>query len=194
MENKTAYVQSIFDTGGLVPYGTYPVGPLKMRSRRIVRLAPGVRLTALDVLFPERDDCLISFDDVNDSKLIAVNAEIVGQLMNPLSGEWRHLLMFRAATRCGVVGGRWSNGWGDGCWIGPSWDARKQPCSLISVDGSSFISTYRNGISIVSALDVLISRCKVWGPEGTNPQAGIDIEAAHPSNVLHNIRVDNCRV
>lgn len=51
---------------------------------------------------------------------------------------------------------------------------------------------FRQGISIVSGVNVTIANCVFSRTRGTNPQAGIDLEPAHFNDKLSDIHIHNC--
>lgn len=82
--------------------------------------------------------------------------------------------------------------WGDGIYLNCS-DLVKstdvpQNISMINLTCDR---NRRNGIAVIAGNNVLIDSCKCNNTDGTNPMAGIDIEAAYYEPDLTNIRVVN---
>jgi hypothetical protein len=53
-------------------------------------------------------------------------------------------------------------------------------------------ANHRQGISVISAEDLLIEDCRLRNTDGTAPQAGIDFEPNHPEECLVNCVVRRC--
>jgi hypothetical protein len=62
----------------------------------------------------------------------------------------------------------------------------------IVIRGVDFNGNHRQGISVISAENLLIDHCLLRNTAGTAPQAGIDFEPNDPSDVLINCVVKNC--
>lgn len=66
----------------------------------------------------------------------------------------------------------------------------------VTTDGA-----YRNGLSVISAIDLLVNECAflntghfpgLASTGGTAPRAGVDLEPDHPSNSLQNVTLRRC--
>ena len=51
---------------------------------------------------------------------------------------------------------------------------------------------HRQGISVISAVNLLIENCTLTGTRGTAPQAGIDLEPNSENEKMTNVVVRNC--
>jgi hypothetical protein len=70
-----------------------------------------------------------------------------------------------------------------------------QPVRHLTVTGSRFLGAQRNVISLVSALDVLVSKCVVSGASGgEQPSAGIDIEPDDSLDPLVGLRIERSTI
>lgn len=79
---------------------------------------------------------------------------------------------------------------GDGIYLGDSGEPGYS--RAVKIEDVLFENNYRQGISLISAEDVVIHNCVFKDTGGTGPAAGIDLEPNHPSNRLVNITVRNC--
>lgn len=104
--------------------------------------------------------------------------------------EWRHLLRFRACTNVAVVGLTLAESGGDGIYLGAGKDGA--PCLGVSIRDVVCLDNHRQGISVISAQDLLIEGCVLKGTRGTPPQAGIDFEPNRPNERLVNIVMRRC--
>jgi hypothetical protein len=70
-----------------------------------------------------------------------------------------------------------------------------QPCKNILFDGVLADNACRNGLSVISGKNVIIKNSEFNNANGTNPQAGIDLEPNYmdDSKALENIIIDNCK-
>lgn len=104
--------------------------------------------------------------------------------------EWRHLLRLRACTNVAVVGLTLAESGGDGIYLGAGRDGA--PCLGVSIRDVVCLDNHRQGISVISAQDLLIEGCVLKGTRGTPPQAGIDFEPNHPGERLVNCVMRRC--
>jgi len=104
--------------------------------------------------------------------------------------EWRHVLSFKSCTRIRVEGLTLADSGGDGIYLGV---ARKGvPCSDVVIRNVSCVNNYRQGISVISAHNLLIENCTLKGTGGTAPEAGIDFEPNEATEELVNCVMRNC--
>jgi hypothetical protein len=104
--------------------------------------------------------------------------------------EWRHVLCFHSCARVRVTGLTLADSGGDGIYLGV---ARKGvPCSDVVIRDVACVNNYRQGISVISARNLLIERCVLKDTWGTAPEAGIDFEPNHESEELTNCVMRNC--
>ena len=79
---------------------------------------------------------------------------------------------------------------GDGIYLGTAPD--KIPNRNVLIRGVDCNANNRQGISVISAENLLIDSCQLRNTAGTAPQAGIDFEPNDPTDVLLNCVVRNC--
>ncbi|MBI5818867.1 MAG: right-handed parallel beta-helix repeat-containing protein [Verrucomicrobia bacterium] len=104
--------------------------------------------------------------------------------------EWRHVLNFHSCERVRVAGLTLADSGGDGIYLGV---ARKGvPCSDVVIRDVACVNNYRQGISVISARNLLIENCVLKDTWGTAPEAGIDFEPNHVSEELSNCVMRNC--
>ena len=73
---------------------------------------------------------------------------------------------------------------GDGIYLG---SAPKQiPNRQVTIRRVDCNANHRQGISVISAEDLLIEDCQLRHTDGTAPMAGIDFEPNHPADFLVN--------
>jgi len=100
-------------------------------------------------------------------------------------GEWRHGLALLACHDVTVQGLTIARSGGDGIYVGSG-------CRDIVVRDVTCEANHRQGISVISAENLLIERCTLRATQGTSPQAGIDFEPNYASERLVNCTLRNC--
>lgn len=105
--------------------------------------------------------------------------------------EWRHALTLRNCENVTVEGLTLADSGGDGIYFGAgSNGATNRNITIRNVvcDGNN-----RQGISVITAENLLIEDCVFSNTRGTAPEAGIDFEPNHPEERLVNCVLRNCR-
>jgi len=105
-------------------------------------------------------------------------------------GEWRHALSLVGCTNVKVFGLMLRDSGGDGLYIGPT--NNQNYCRDIHIKGVACENNYRQGISVISATDLVIEDCRLVNTGGTPPGAGIDLEPDAPEERLVNCVIRNC--
>ncbi len=104
--------------------------------------------------------------------------------------EWRHVLDLYSCAQVRISGLTLADSGGDGVYLGV---ARKGvPCSDVVIRDVKCVNNYRQGISVISARNLLIENCLLKDTWGTAPMAGIDFEPNRPSDQLTNCVMRNC--
>lgn len=103
--------------------------------------------------------------------------------------EWRHLLSFKGCEEIDVRNLTLLSSGGDGIYIGCS--RKKSYCKNLIFEDLVISDHHRQGISVISAENLQIRRCKISDTSGTAPAAGIDFE---PNHTPEGQRIVNCLV
>ncbi|MCK5804531.1 MAG: right-handed parallel beta-helix repeat-containing protein [Lentisphaeria bacterium] len=104
--------------------------------------------------------------------------------------EWRHTLSLRSARNVKVYGLTLALSGGDGIYLGVA--KRGVTNENIHIKDVVCDRNYRQGISVISAKNLLIEDTIMKDTGGTPPAAGIDFEPNHPSEQLVNCVMRNC--
>ena len=104
--------------------------------------------------------------------------------------EWRHALSIRSCSNIRVYGLTLAESGGDGIYLGVSKEGVTN--SDIHIKDVICDSNYRQGISVISARNLLIENCILKNTSGTPPAAGIDFEPNNASEELVNCVMRNC--
>jgi len=193
-DDTTKAIQRAIDSDAgtvVVPYTgkRWTVAPLELRSELELVLQPGVLLEAKRGAFRKATDSLLLAKNVRDISIIGYGATIRMRKDDYTSrgyekGEWRHGICLQGATNVKIRGVRIERTGGDGIYIGPTWDADRNTCTNIRVADCTLRDNHRQGITVVSGVDVRIENCLITGTSGTAPQAGVDLEPSHPDDRL----------
>jgi hypothetical protein len=104
--------------------------------------------------------------------------------------EWRHVLNFHSCSGVRVTGLTLADSGGDGIYLGVA--QRGVPCSDVLIKDVVCDNNYRQGISVISARNLLIENCVLKNTSGTAPMAGIDFEPNDESEELTHCVMRNC--
>jgi hypothetical protein len=104
--------------------------------------------------------------------------------------EWRHVLAFKSCSRVRVTGLTLADSGGDGIYLGVG--RCGVPCADVIIRDVVCTNNYRQGISVISARDLLLENCTLVDTWGTAPQAGIDFEPNLDAEELVNCVMRNC--
>ncbi len=105
--------------------------------------------------------------------------------------EWRHTLTLRGCENLTVEGLTLADSGGDGIYLGTGSNrATNRNITIRNVvcDGNN-----RQGVSVITAENLLLENCVFSDTRGTAPEAGIDFEPNHPEERLVNCVLRNCR-
>jgi hypothetical protein len=104
--------------------------------------------------------------------------------------EWRHTLSIRSCTNVRVYGLTLAESGGDGIYLGVT--RRGITNKDIHIKDVNCLNNYRQGVSVISAENLLMENCIFKNTAGTAPMAGIDFEPNMPDEKLVNCVMRNC--
>ena len=201
--DATGALQGALDSGAkkvVVPYMGKPwiVRPLQLASHQEVVFAPGVVVLAKAGEFKGKGDSLFTGKNLSDVTLRGYGATLRMRKEDYQGAayeeaEWRMVFDFMSCRRVTVLGLRLENSGGDGIYLGVSGDGPPY-CEDVVVRDVVCDGHHRQGISVVSAVNLLIENCVLSNTAGTEPEAGIDFEPNQPNERLENCVVRNCRM
>ncbi len=200
-EDATACLQAAIDSG--VPRlivedmgSPWIVTPLTLVSNQEIVFEEGVELLAKRGEFHGGGDALVTARDVENVTLRGDGATFRmwrEDYANPelyTKAEWRHCLQLRGVRNVEVRGLTLAESGGDGIYLGTGPDGATNIDVTIGdvvCDGN-----YRQGISVITAQNLVIEDSVLRNTHGTWPQAGIDFEPNDPAERLVNIVMRNC--
>ncbi len=199
-QDATQSLQAAIDSGAkkvIVPYMGQPwiVRPIKLRSQLVLEFQSGVLVLAKQGEFKGRGDSLFSAVDQADITISGYGATLRMRKKDYQSSayekaEWRMGLRIMGCQRVNVTGLRIESSGGDGIYIGSS--GKNRWSEDISIRDCVCHDNHRQGISVISAENLLVENCVLSGTDGTAPEAGIDLEPDSPDERLVNCVIRNC--
>ena len=198
--DATSSLQSSLDSGArlvLVPAMGRPwvTRPLVIRAGTTLVLEQGVEMIARDGSYAKNDAVLFLLKDVEDVTILGYGARCAMRKADyrraPYEkSEWRHAIEIDGCARVTVAGLTVESSGGDGVYVGRG-EKRKWSSEVVLRD-LLLRDHYRQGISVISAEDLLIENVEMSFTEGTLPSAGIDFEPNYPDERLVRCILRNC--
>ena len=199
--DATACLQKAIDSGArkvIVDNTGSPwyIAPVKLRSDLELVFARGVQVVALEGSYRSKGDCMFSGGGVDNVTVRGEEGAVLSMRKKDyqkppyLWSEWRHCLSFRGARNVVIRDLTLRSSGGDGIYISNS--GKRGPCRNVLIENVVSDDHHRQGISIISAVDLLIRGCKFINTAGTAPQCGIDLEPNKSTDMLVNCVLENC--
>ncbi len=172
------------------------VTTIRLPSDKEILFESGVVIEAKRGAFLGKGDCLFVASGSRNLTLRGEDATFrmhKGDYHKPPYelAEWRNTLSLRGCENVTVEGLTLANSGGDGIYLGVgSNNATNRNITIRNVvcDGNN-----RQGISVITAENLLIEDCVFSNTRGTAPEAGIDFEPNQASERLVNCVLRNCR-
>lgn len=196
--DATAALQTAINTGQnvYVPNMGTPwiVTPITLtQSNQQILFENGTVISAKTGSFTSPIDSLFTATNVSNVKMTGYGATFQ---MNKLDytqppyekGEWRNGIRLNDVSQFQIEGLTIKDTGGDGILINGSPTGYSQDLVIRNL---VLDNNYRQGISVISAKNLLIDNVAFLNTNGTAPQAGIDFEPDFPDQVLQNITVRN---
>ncbi|MCL2743834.1 MAG: right-handed parallel beta-helix repeat-containing protein [Planctomycetaceae bacterium] len=185
----------VFDKQG----GPWIVTPIQLRSNLEVVLEEGVEVLAKAGEFQALGDCLFHAPNVKNLKIIGKGKGATLRMRKAdyhtdayKKSEWRHGISIRSAENVVIENVSIVASGGDGIYVGVA--SRGVPCKNTVIKNVICDDNNRQGISVISADNLLIEDCVLKNTIGTPPAAGIDFEPNGPSEQLTNCVMRRCVV
>ncbi|MDQ1256748.1 MAG: hypothetical protein QG656_1348, partial [Candidatus Hydrogenedentes bacterium] len=175
------------------------VTPIRLASNQEVYFEPGVVVLAKAGEFKGKGDSLFTGRGISDMTLRGYGA--TWRMRKPdyqseayEKAEWRMTLDLLSCNRVTVLGLRLESSGGDGIYVGVDGASGQPYCQDITIRDVTCIDHHRQGISVISAVNLLIENCLLSGTRGTAPEAGIDFEPNSANEKLVNCVMRDCVV
>lgn len=173
------------------------VKPLRGVSNQELFFEPGAVVEAKRGEYQSPGDCLLTFRACENIRLVGPGATLRMQhadYMKPpyRKSEWRHALNLLSCRNVLVEGLVLASSGGDGIYVG-STGGELPRCVDVVIRDVTCRDNHRQGISVITADNLLIENTLLCDTHGTPPAAGIDFEPNHPNECLRNCVMRNCR-
>jgi len=198
--DATKSLQAAIDSGAkklvVENLGTpWVVDGIQLASDQHILFEKGVVILAKLGSFKGRGDALVSASQKSNIVLEGPGAtfrmwKADYQTKDYEPAEWRHCLSIRSCSDVQVIGLTLAESGGDGIYLGVS--KRGVTNSNVVIRDVICDANHRQGISVISAENLLIENTVMRDTSGTAPQAGIDFEPNHPSEKLVRCVMRNC--
>lgn len=167
--------------------GTYVTGSISVPNNTAIYLQPGVTIKDSGGLGP--NDRLIDILGQN-VYISGTGAKVLSDRSYYRGGEQRHGVFIYGASNVVITGLASSSNSGDGFYIGgPPGRAAQN----ITLENCSAPNNRRQGLSITSGRDIMVSHCTFSLTQGTAPSYGVDLEPNYPADPLQNIHLIGVR-
>jgi hypothetical protein len=168
---------------------------LELASNQELFFEPGTVVLAKQGAFQAKGDCLFTANACRNLRLVGYGATLQMRRSEYDSkayskSEWRHLLSLRGCTNVVVAGLTLLESGGDGIYVAVSKNGA--PCSDVEIKDVTCDRNYRQGVSVISAVNLSLLKCIFKNTAGTAPAAGIDFEPNHASEKLVNCLMRDC--
>jgi hypothetical protein len=187
--DDTAAIQAILNQNSAVyiPDGTYMINAdqsLRLSSNQSVALSENAVLKAIPTTTEKNAVILIS----GVSNVGLSGGTIIGERDGHIgtTGEWgMGIRVEKGSSAVSIENMTIKDCWGDGIYLGDT-----PAVSDVVVDNVIADNNRRQGLSITNANNVIISNSVFKNTNGTNPQAGIDLEP-NTDQVIEDIQMIN---
>ena len=200
--DSTAALQKALDSGArkiVIDAQASPwiTRPLFARSNCEIVFERGAEVVAKKGEFLGKNDSLLTLKSCENVKISGYGAVLrmhrADYAAPPYAkAEWRMSLNLLSCRNVTIEGLSLVESGGDGVYLGVA--GGNGPCRDIVLRDIVCDRQYRQGISVISAHNLLIERCTLSGTGGTPPAAGIDFEPNRPSEELSEIVMKDCTI
>jgi hypothetical protein len=197
--DATRSLQACLDSGArvvLIPAMGRPwiTTTLLPRSHTTIILQEGAEVLAKEGAFRRKGDALICLKDVEDVTLYGYGARLAMRKSEYRAAlyarsEWRHAIELYGCAHVSVLGLKVESSGGDGVYLGRGHRTYNEHVILRDLQ---LRDHHRQGISVISAQDLLIENVEMYLTWGTLPCAGIDFEPNHADERFVRCALRNC--
>lgn len=200
--DATNAVQAALDSGVKVLHIDRQSGPWNVTTLRIpsdieIIIDAGVTVQAKEGAFQEPEAYLFSVEYQKNVVIRGRGADSVLRMRKSdyhkepyKKSEWRHGICLRAVKNVRIENLMICSTGGDGIYLGT--DSKGTPCEDVTIKGVTCDDNNRQGISVISARNLLIEGCVLSNTRGTAPASGIDFEPNNDRECLTHCVVRDC--
>ena len=160
-------------------------------QNKVIILEEGVELRAKKGAYGHRLACLVKFIDCKNIHIIGKGNNILSMNKSEYTdGEFRHVIRLSGCQNVRITNLTLQDSGGDGIILTRS--KENGYCSEIELDRIKSYGNKRQGMTITSAKNVLVTNSEFSNTEGTLPGAGVDLEPDIPEEFMENIVFRDC--
>lgn len=170
--------------------------PLQLVSNQTIIFSDGVVIQAAEGAFKGRNESLFEARKLSNLSLIGRGHAVLRMRRDDYDdpalyekAEWRHGIALWDCRDVVLRGLTVAETGGDGLYLGAGGKGTNRN---VLVEDMIFDANYRQGVSVISAENLTIRRCRLQRTDGTNPKAGIDFEPNLPGQRLVNCLLEDC--
>lgn len=188
-EDYTEYLQVCLNANKFVMMPDFPVlindGGLDVRNNQNIFFQRNSKL----ILKPSDKQRYEMLRIKNVKNVTVLNANLIGDRDEHLAtgGEWGMGISITGSQKITIKNAHITNCWGDGIYIG----RLKKLARNIRIENCVIDDVRRNGLSVISAVNLKVADCVFANTNGTDPQCGIDIEPNNTRDALRRINFEN---
>lgn len=194
--DSTEILQTALDSGAAelwIPKmnSSWVSGPLEIPSDITLLFEEGVELIAQKNVFKGIEDAFFAIFERKNVVFLGYGASISMhkqdyQKQPYVESQWRHLMSIRSSQDIRIEGLTLNGSGGDGIYLGRTnsgipWNED------ITLRNLEIINHHRQGISVISARNLLAENLRISDTSGHSPEAGIDLEPNRQGEVLDNL-------
>lgn len=185
----TDLVQKALNLNSKLIFPDYPVlisdKGINLKSNQYILFQPDSKL----ILKSSNKPAYKMVNILNATNVNVYFLNIEGDKYRHLSeeGEWGNGVSIKSSSNVTLYKPTVSKCWGDGIYIGQDTLVPQN----ININGGIIDDNRRNGISVISGIDITLKNITISNTKGHNPQSGIDIEPNTGKNRLTNISLSN---
>lgn len=195
IDNKSILFKALKGNDTIVVDGKFKewiFSPIVLRnhSNKTILIDSNVVLKAKKNAFLKNSDCLFRIVNSKNIHLIGNHSRLVMNKKEYTTGEWRMGISIVGSSNISIKNLTIEGSGGDGIYI--DGNKTKTFSNNILIENVVSRNNKRQGISIISAKDVIVRDSKFSHTKGTLPEAGLDIEPDSYKDIIQNIYFENC--
>ncbi|WP_312351333.1 right-handed parallel beta-helix repeat-containing protein [Empedobacter sp.] len=189
----TSIIQSAIDRNSTIVFPNFPIlvnqRGLSLRSNSVVYFPENAKIILKTNNLSQYE--ILRIHDVENVKVYFPNIKGDRYMHVTKEGEWGMGISIRGTNNVLIYGAKIEKCWGDGIYIGVSPVTNSVINNNISIKKSIVDDNRRNGMSIISAQNLLVEDFITSNTYGTAPNAGIDIEPNSNTETINNLNFNN---
>ncbi|MGV0922714.1 hypothetical protein [Empedobacter tilapiae] len=212
----TSFLPQNFVKDGSIDYTKYLQKGLNENNNVLMPNFPvlinkdGLNLKSNQTITFQQNSCLIMkpnsetnygmLNIVNIENVKVYNAYLVGDKDSHIgkNGEWGMGINILSSSNVDIINPNINKTWGDGIYVGELRNKNNLDKELftnnnINIKGGIINDCLRNGISIISGINIVIDGVKIKNISTKSPRAAIDIEPNTRSNIIRDITINNIK-